>query len=253
MSCLSAILCQRVPAFLFVPRREGVRRSSALLALLALLGCDQPGARRLALERQAAPVPAPQQEAPRTLTDLHPTRPPQCPALGCEPQRFEVLFERARQWTAGTYYLRASVDGGPRQVCSVVFEPVLGAAHDTCDDAALPFRVHYRYDESEQSLSGVSFGQVHAVELTVLTSEETAPLVHVEHQLTFQYASGSAGCGPCPASPAALSVRVSEPSEQADAGSRDAGAPPADGGALSDGGVPADGGSSAGASGSALE
>lgn len=166
--------------------------------------------------------------------DLHPTLPPPCPAIGCAPQSFEVRFERSAPWTAGTYYIRASVDGGPRRVCSVVLEPVLGAAHDTCDDAELPFRVHYRYDELEQEISGVTFGQVHAVQLSVLTSDDAPALVQVEHQHTFQYATSAGGCGMCPASPAPLAVRVREPRPLADAGSGDAGHQPADGGAPAD-------------------
>lgn len=149
-----------------------------------------------------------------------------CPAIGCEPESFEVRLERSRPWTPGTYYIRASVDGGPRRVCSVVFEPVLGAAHDTCGGDELPFRVHYRYDELEQRISSISFGQVHAVQLSVLTSELEPPLVEADHQFLHQYSSSTGGCGPCAAGPAPLTLRVVEPVqpvEPSDAGSGDAG------------------------------
>ena len=134
-----------------------------------------------------------------------------CPAIGCEPESFEVLLERTRPWTPGTYYIRASVDGGPRRVCSVVFEPVLGAAHDTCSGGELPFRVHYQYDELEQTISSISFGQVHAVQLSVLTSELEPPLVEANHQFLHQYSSSTGGCGPCPPGPEPLTLRVVEP------------------------------------------
>lgn len=152
-----------------------------------------------------------------------------CPAIGCEPESFEVLLERTRPWTPGTYYIRASVDGGPRRVCSVVFEPVLGAAHDTCSGGELPFRVHYQYDELKQTISSISFGQIHAVQLSVLTSELEPPLVEANHQFLHQYSSSTGGCGPCPSGPAPLTLRVVEPVEPSDAGG-DAGGDTSDAG-----------------------
>lgn len=240
-----ARLCQRVPAPYALASPAGLRGYTALMALLGALACDgesesESGARRLESEPQGAP---PAGSAPRAPTSPPPTPLPQCPAIACFPQGFEVRLERATPWAAGTYFIRASVDGGPRRACSVVFEPVLGAAHDTCGDAELPFRVHYRYDELEQALSSVSFGQVQAVHLTVLTSEEEPPLVDVEHQLTFSYAADSGGCGTCPASPAPLSVRVSEPWQPADAGSADAGRERADASTPRDGADAGDAGS----------
>ncbi|MEY2933490.1 MAG: hypothetical protein RL033_4239 [Pseudomonadota bacterium] len=161
---------------------------------------------------------------------------PSCPLIGCQPESFDVLFERSSSWSPGTYYIRASVDGRAQRVCSVVFEPVLGAAHDTCGGEDVPFRVHYRYDELEQTISGVSFGQVHSVQLSVLTSEDVPPLAQADHQLTFQYSTSDAACGVCPSGPEPLTVRVSEPWEGADAGgdaapgSQDGGATPIDAG-----------------------
>lgn len=202
-----------------------------LLVLLALLGCGRSEEGRLLEPLPQSPPPVGSQPPRPPVLLPEPPLPPSCPAIACVPQSFEVRLERSIPWPAGTYYIRASVDGGPRRACSVVFEPVLGAAHDTCDGAELPFVVQYRYDDLEQAISAVSFAQARSVQLSVLTSEEAPPLLEIEHQIELRN-GGSLGCGSCPPSPVPLSVSVSEPWQLTDAGSGDAGLAPPDGGTV---------------------
>jgi hypothetical protein len=151
--------------------------------------------------------------------------------LGCGPP-FTLSLERAAPWQPGAYYFRVSVDDAPAQVCSVVFEPVLGAAHDTCNEAGLPFRVSYRYDSSAQEITALSFLSVQrVVEVELLVAEDEPPLLELRHQLSWLPATGCAAC----ASARPLSAQVAGPS-----GSTDAGVPPGDAG-----GLPADASSSA--------
>ena len=197
-------LCHVVPAAFHVP---------CLLAtmVIAAVGCShdgpsQPGAPPIVADHVADPVPSP----PRDLV-LEQTLPPRDPppsvcALGC-PAPFRLDLDSRTPWPPGTYFIRAQLDGGVAQVCSVVFEAVFGAAHDNCREAGLPFSVAYRYDTDVRRIDSVEFFSVqHDVHVELLTAEGAPRLVDVRHELVWQPPVGCAAC----TSAAPLTVSVLE-------------------------------------------
>jgi hypothetical protein len=175
---------------------------------------------------ETATTERPAREQPRTVPEPL-TPPPSVCDLGC-PVPFMLLIGRATPWEPGAYYFRVSVDDAPAQVCSVVFEPVLGAAHDTCNGAGLPFYVSYEYDSSVQQISALSFLSVQrVVEVELLVAEDEPPLLELRHELSWLPASGCNSCR----SARSLSAQIAGPTSSADAGS-----PPADAGSSADAG-----------------
>jgi hypothetical protein len=120
--------------------------------------------------------------------------PPVVCTLGC-PAPFRLALESRTPWPPGTYFLRVALDGGGPQVCSVVFEPVFGAAHDDCRDSGLPVEVAYRDDAAARRIDSVDlWGVQHEVHVELLTAEAAPRLVDVRHELVWQPASGCASC-----------------------------------------------------------
>jgi len=246
-------LCHRVPPRATSRARDSLHppaKAPLLGAVLAVLACADPITPR--------PLPAaPRGDEPslpsaagvgapsgpnRDVSSPGPPLPPSCLAVGCL-GGFTVQFEREGPWPADTYFFRVSLDDGPRQVCSVVFEPVIGASRDTCNEAGLPFTVSYQYDDYAQQIYALEFGEVRRVHVTLLTAEDEPPLADVEHDVDFRYPSSTgSSCQVSCERPPPLVVEVaraavlggdagnlSDAGDPSDAGSgpRDAGAPDA--------------------------
>jgi hypothetical protein len=162
---------------------------------------------------------------------------------------FTVSFERDEARKPGAYFFRASADGGTPEVCSIVFEPVLGAVSDSCNNAGLRFSVSYVYDTSAQKISSVSFdARVRKVDLELLVSEAEPPLAELHYQIPASSLHvGVCGCvsidplsvpiGPLAARDAGSDAAAGGASGASDSGA-DAGTNPGlDAGASDDAGV----------------
>jgi hypothetical protein len=169
-----------------------------------------------------------EQELPRR------DQPPAVCSLGC-PAPFRLELESRTPWPPGTYHVRVEQDGGGPQVCSVVFEPVFGAAHDDCGGSSL-IDVAYRYDTEVQRIDSVELWSVRReVHVELLTAEAAPRLVDLRHELVWQPPSGCASCQ----SAAPLTVSVLESwASPPDAGAADAANAGADAGPAVDSSAP---------------